>query len=152
MYFVATVSLIRVQTASCCDLTHAHAHARTHARTHTHTHTHSLSNSKNNLIETQFCGHNNDTFVSAFFAALSHIVSCDHLRALELFLDSISSGCAMRASPCQFPRVLQRFSCDETAMTRAQCQDCVTMGYDVDLNATGVYSVRTRSRAPFCVG
>ncbi|KAL8561751.1 hypothetical protein ACOMHN_026034 [Nucella lapillus] len=77
-------------------------------------------------------------------------MGCSHLRAVDYFLDSINSQCDMVASPCSFPDILRRrHTCRHHAHP---CQDCVTMGYDVDLNASpGVYYVRTGEEAPFCI-
>lgn len=80
-------------------------------------------------------------------------MGCSHLRAIDFFTESINSQCAMVASPCAFPDVLNRFEhCPSShwASVQGQCQDCVTMGYDVNLNASGVFYTRTRPVSPFC--
>ncbi|KAK7504091.1 hypothetical protein BaRGS_00004823, partial [Batillaria attramentaria] len=74
-----------------------------------------------------------------------HIVACDHLRALYLFMESINGHCAFRAQRCQSWDSISPSTCQPCDVT----EDCVTMGYDVK-NATGVYYLETRPRAPYC--
>ncbi|KAK7100246.1 inactive pancreatic lipase-related protein 1-like [Littorina saxatilis] len=74
------------------------------------------------------------------------IMSCNHLRALHVFTDSITTPCPLQATPSYFPAVMHSNSRHVTQ----PCDGCVTMGYDVNLNASGVFYVRTSGQAPFC--
>lgn len=74
------------------------------------------------------------------------VFACDHMRALHLFMESINGMCEFRAQRCQDWRTLAPEQCQPCNVT----EDCVTMGYDVE-NATGVYYLETRPRAPYCI-
>lgn len=80
-------------------------------------------------------------------ADFMHLVICNHLRVLRLFTESINGPCHFRSNPCTM-ELLGNHGCDSCG-TRG----CAIMGYHADRNRnkTGVYTLTTNDKSPFCL-
>ncbi|XP_070537616.1 pancreatic triacylglycerol lipase-like [Ptychodera flava] len=75
-------------------------------------------------------------------------LSCDHSRAHEFFLDSITSDCTYLAYPC----TLWEVDNDPSACNYCPFGQCSYMGYNADQSrARGVFYLETNDQAPYCL-
>ncbi|XP_059168806.1 inactive pancreatic lipase-related protein 1-like [Physella acuta] len=74
-------------------------------------------------------------------------LTCNHSRAVELFAESINSGCRFRSYPCDSEDKFKSGQC-----TTCGPSGCANMGFwaDTNKNATGKYYIKTNGAAPFC--
>ncbi|XP_050435762.1 pancreatic triacylglycerol lipase-like isoform X2 [Adelges cooleyi] len=92
--------------------------------------------------------------VSRFESSMNSSVVCNHLRALQFFLESLKSladpdACQFTAFPCPAGwSVFQKGSCFPTNCTES---NCVTMGFTAaQSKLRGPLYLTTRDSSPFC--
>ena len=79
------------------------------------------------------------------FSALMDSIGCSHLRANELFTESINSSCRFKAYPCSSAGDFKANRC-HTCRSR-----CTTMGYETDKSKRGTFYFTTASSSPYCL-
>ena len=71
-------------------------------------------------------------------------VGCNHVRAIYLFTESISSSCLFQSYPCSSEDDFDDGKCTSCG------SGCATMGYNADPTVHGTFYLSTTSSAPYC--
>ncbi|KAL4237011.1 hypothetical protein ACF0H5_005395 [Mactra antiquata] len=71
-------------------------------------------------------------------------IGCDHARARDLFIESITTSCSYQSVPCK--------NTEDFEMGRCACNGkCIRMGYHANIgNPSGTYYLTTAAQSPFC--
>lgn len=75
------------------------------------------------------------------------LVTCNHIRVLRLFIESINTPCQFHSYPCALEH-LGRAKCDVCGT-----DGCAIMGYhaQMNINRTGTFNIPTNDKSPFCL-
>lgn len=75
------------------------------------------------------------------------LVTCNHIRVLRLFTESINTPCQFHSYPCALEH-LGSAKCDVCG-----ARGCAVMGYHAQMNRnrTGTYNIPTSDKSPFCL-
>lgn len=79
------------------------------------------------------------------FAKLTASLACSHMRAFDLFTESINSQCAFIGKPCDTKEDFDAGLCTGCGL------GCAEMGYNGQQDGHGKYYFSTNSVAPFCI-
>ncbi|KAH3772676.1 inactive pancreatic lipase-related protein 1-like [Dreissena polymorpha] len=84
------------------------------------------------------------SLLSGSIEYFSSTLACSHVRATDLYTESISSSCHFRSQPCDSVANYEAGRCS------ACNSGCVAMGYTTPSAARGSYFLTTNRQPPFC--